>query len=216
MTMDLHEAIEARRTIREYGEQPIERETLLRILDAGLKAPSHNHLREWQFVLVNDMARRELLARFFFTKRTEMELRDMLDGWGMTDDRQYEMYFEGIPRQASMVLGAPVLLVPCFRQEGNLLGAKKSLHELNAFASMWAVIENLLVAAASEGIHGVTKIISRPEERDHVRATLGIPEDYEVTCYLPLGYAAADAVWHEQLTPKVEDRLHIDEWRRTG
>ena len=212
MTMDLYEAIETRRTIREYGGEPIERETLLRILEAGLKAPSHNHLRDWHFVLVNDMTRRESLARFFFNERTEAELHEMLDGWGMTDERQYAMYLEGIPRQASMVVGAPVLLIPCFRQEGDLLGAKKSLHELNAFASMWAVIENVLVAAASEGIHGVTKIISRPEERDHVRATLGIPGDYEIPCYLPLGYPAKNAVWHEQLTPKVEDRLYTDRW----
>ena len=212
MTMNIYEAIEARRTIREYGERPIERESLLRILDAGLKAPSHNHLRDWRFVLVNDMVRRESLARFFFTERTDAELREMLDGWDMTEKSQYAMYLEGIPRQASMVLGAPVLLIPCFRRQADLLGAKESLHELNAFASIWAVIENVLIAAASEGIQGVTKIISRPEERDHVRAKLGIPDEYEIPCYLPLGYPAEDAVWHDQLTPKAAKRLCVDRW----
>jgi nitroreductase len=212
MTMNVYEAIAARRTIRDFSERPIERETLLRILDAGMKAPSHNHLREWHFIVVEDAAQRAALARFFFTERTDSELRGILDGWGMTDERQVAMYLEAIPRQASMVLGAAVLLIPCFRQQGDLLGAKESLHELNAFASIWAVIENVLVAAASEGIQGVTKIISRPEERDHVRATLGIPDGYEIPCYLPLGYPAKDAVWHDQLTPKAAERLCVDRW----
>ena len=212
MTMNVYEAIAARRTIRDFSERPITRETLLRVLDAGLRAPSHNHLRDWHFILLEDSAQREKLARFFFTERTDSELREILDGWGMTDERQVAMYLEAIPRQASMVLGAPVLLIPCFRQEGDLLGAKESLHELNAFASIWAVIENVLVAGASEGIQGVTKIISTPDERDHVRATLGIPDDYEIPCYLPLGYPAEDAVWHEQLAPKAAERLRIDRW----
>lgn len=212
MMMTVYEAIAARRTIREFDDRPIERETLLRILDAGMKAPSHNHLREWHYVLVDNVRRREALARFFFTERTEAELREMLDGWGMTDDRQYAMYLEAIPRQASMVLGAPVLLTPCYRERYDLLGAKESLHELNAFASIWAVIENVLIAAASEGIQGVTKIISAPEERDHVRETLGIPDEYEIPCYLPLGYPSTDAVSHEQLRIDVDERLHVDCW----
>ena len=210
--MNVYEAIAARRTIREFDVRAIGRNVLLRILDAGLLAPSHDHLRDWHFVQVEDRELRAKLTGFFLVDRTEAELREMLDGWGMTDDRQSAMYLEGIPRQASMLLGADVLLIPCFRQRSDLLGLKESLHELNAFASMWAVLENVLVAAASEGIQGVTKIISRPEERDHVRGTLGIPEDYEIPCYLSLGYPARDAVWHEQIPVRAADRLYVDRW----
>jgi len=210
--VNVYEAIAARRTIREFSGRPIDRDVLLRILNAGLLAPSHDHLRDWHFVQVEDRDLRGKLTGFFFVERTEAELREMLDGWGMTDDRQYAMYLEGIPRQASMVLGADVLLIPCFRQRSDLLGPKESLHELNAFASMWAVLENVLVAAASEGIQGVTKIISRPEERDHVRGTLGIPETYEIPCYLSLGHPADDALWHKQIPVRAVDRLYVDQW----
>ena len=210
--MNVYEAIAARRTIREFSNRPIPQEILQRALMAGLQAPSHNHLREWHFVSVVRHEQRQALAGFFFTERTETELRDVLDGWEMTDESQYAMYLEAIPLQASMVLGASVLLIPCFREPSELLGAKQSLHELNAFASIWAVIENMLIAAASEGIHGVTKIISRPEERDHVRETLGIPDDYEIPCYLPLGYPADEAVWHPQVPADASSRLHTDRW----
>jgi len=210
--MNVYEAMEARRTIRDFAKRPIDPMILERILTAGLQAPSHNHLRDWHFVRVESGDQRAALAEFFFSKRTESELRELLDRWGMTDASQCAMYLEAIPRQASMVLGAAELLIPCFRQEEELLGAKQGLHELNAFASIWAVIENVLVAAASEGIHGVTKIVSTPAERDHVRATLRIPEGYEVPCYLPLGYPADEAAWHEQVPVSVADRLHTDRW----
>ena len=212
MTMDVYEAIAARRTIRDFAPKPVDRGVLRRILEAGVKAPSHNHLRDWHFVLVEDTQQRQRLVRFFRREWSREELEAWMDGCGMEDECQRAMYADGVPKQATMVLTAGALVIPCFRQPGPLLSGKRSLHELNAFASMWAVLENVLIAAASDGIFGVTKIISTPEEAVHVRATLGIPDDYEVPCYLALGYPAEDAVWTEQVPIDAEDRLYVDRW----
>jgi len=212
MTMDVYEAIAARRTIRDFAPKPVDRGVLRRILEAGVKAPSHNHLRDWHFVLVEDTQQRQRLVRFFRREWSREELEAWMDGCGMEDECQRAMYADGVPKQATMVLMAGALVIPCFRQPGPLLSGKRSLHELNAFASMWAVLENVLIAAASDGIFGVTKIISTPEEAVHVRATLGIPDDYEVPCYLALGYPAEDAVWTEQVPIDAEDRLYVDRW----
>ena len=130
----------------------------------------------------------------------------------MNDERQRAMYRDAVPKQAAMILEAGALVIPCFRQPDPLLEKKRSLHELNAFASVWAVIENVLVSAASEGVFGVTKIVSTPEERDHVRATLEIPDDYEIPCYLALGYPRDEAARPEQLQVDVGARLHVDRW----
>jgi nitroreductase len=212
MAMDVYEAIAARRTIRDFSPKPVDRGVLRRILEAGVKAPSHNHLRDWHFVLVEDTQQRQRLVRFFRREWSREELEAWMDGCGMEDECQRAMYADGVPKQATMVLTAGALVIPCFRQPGPLLSGKRSLHELNAFASMWAVLENVLIAAASDGIFGVTKIISTPEEAVHVRATLGIPDDYEVPCYLALGYPAEDAVWTEQVPIDAEDRLYVDRW----
>jgi nitroreductase len=210
--MNVYEAIATRRTIRDFDPQPIERETLLRILDAGLKAPSGDHLRDWHFVLVEDRKQRAELVRFFFKDRTREELEALVDSWGMTVESQRAMYIDAVSKQGSMILEAGALVIPCFRQPEPLLGEKTSLHELNAFASIWVVLENSLIAAASEGIFGVTKIVSTPGERDHIRATLGIPEEYEIPCYLAMGRPSADAVWHRQVPAAAADRLHVERW----
>ena len=52
--MDFYEVINKRRTIRQFEEGEIPKETLNRILDAGLKAPSSNHLREWEIVTITE------------------------------------------------------------------------------------------------------------------------------------------------------------------
>ena len=210
--MDVYEAIALRRTIRDFDDRPIAHDALLRILGAGVKAPSHNHLRDWHFVSVEDPSQRERLVRFFRKEWTSEALEDWIERAGMTDERQRAMYCDAVPKQAAMIVDAGALVIPCFRQRGPLLGEKKSLHELNAFASVWAAIENALVAAASEGVFGVTKIVSTPEERDHVRATLAIPDDYEIPCYLALGYPRDDAVRPKQLRVDAGQRLHIDRW----
>jgi len=212
MSMNVYEVIAAQRTIRDFDDRPIKRDVLLRILEAGVKAPSHNHLREWHFVSVEDLSQRKRLVGFFRKDWTSEALEAWIDGTGMTDERQRAMYHDAVPKQAAMILDAGALVIPCFCQTGPLLAEKRSLHQLKAFASMWAVLENVLVVAASNGIFGVTKIVSTPEESTHIRETLGIPDDYEIPCYLAIGHPRGDAVWPVQVAVCVDDRLHIDRW----
>jgi nitroreductase len=216
MTMSVHEAIAARRTIRDFDDRPIERDVLLRILGAGVKAPTHNHLRDWRFILVEDPQQRERLVRLFRREWSREELEEWMNGCGMKDECQRAMYADGVPKQASTILGAGALVIPCFRQPSPVLAEKESLHQLNAFASIWAVLENALLAAASEGIFGVTKIVSTPEETAHIRATLGISDDYEVPCYLALGYPSEGAVWPRQVSVDVRGRVSVDRWGHSG
>lgn len=49
--MDFYEAVNKRRSIRQFRDQEISKEILERILDAGLKAPSSNHQRRWELVV---------------------------------------------------------------------------------------------------------------------------------------------------------------------
>ncbi len=43
--MDVYEAIRARRTTRTFSARMIEDAVLERVLDAGLRAPSNDHMR---------------------------------------------------------------------------------------------------------------------------------------------------------------------------
>ena len=207
--MDVYEAIRARRTIRDFNGRQVGMDALERIIDAGLKAPTNNHLRQWEFVIVNGKEERANLLRVKnMTSRDECE--KMLDGFGVTDEVQRNMYHEAMPRQFSMLYNAGCLILPFFRVRESLL-QPSSLSSLNDFASIWCCIENILIAAASEGILGVTRI-PMAEESEHIKKIIGHPENYVMPCYIALGYPAENASVPAQKRICVKDKIHINIW----
>ena len=62
MNNPILEAIHHRRSIREYTTEPVSREQLLQIVEAGLWAPSGLNNQPWRFVIIRDGAVRGLLA----------------------------------------------------------------------------------------------------------------------------------------------------------
>lgn len=97
--------------MRDFEDRPVDGRTVERLLDAGLKAPSNTHLRQWEFVIVNDReARARLLRVRNMTSREECDA--MLDGFGLTDADQRAMFHEAMPRQFSMLYNAGCLILP--------------------------------------------------------------------------------------------------------
>jgi nitroreductase len=208
--MELYEAIEKRRTIRDFEARPIPPEVLERIISAGMKAPTNNHLRQWEFVVCTDPAdKKRLVEPIPFVNNTGA-IDKMLDSWGMTDTDQRYCYQEAVPRQHSMITNAAAVILPCFQVTNPLL-EPKTQSDLNSFASIWCCIENMLLAAASEGIFGVTRIPFEGE-RQWFHTHLGVPENYEVACYLSLGYPGEFKSRIVQKTIRPADRIHTGRW----
>ena len=206
------DAIERRRTIRDFAPCPIPSNTLHRLLAAGLLAPTGGGHRPWRFILVEDPKVRSALADGFRRDRTPEEVAVLVDSGGVEDVDERGMYLDAIPRLASMIEGAGALIVPCFQQPEPLLAEKASLHQLNGVVSIWLCVENILLAAAEEGIFGVTRVPATPEETENVRRVLGIPGDMEVPCYLALGYPGAAAQFGERKPADVAAAVSIDRW----
>jgi nitroreductase len=211
--MDIYEAIATRRTVRDFDDRPVPFEVLCRILDAGLKAPSNDHMRKWYFVVVDDVETRRALVRAI-PSVSVAGARAIIDKWGLVDEVQREMYLDGIPKQVKMILTAGALVIPCFHQPWPLL-KPESLSSLNAFASIWCCIENILLAAAAEGVLGVTRI-PFDKESETFRTVVGVPEGYCVPCYLALGYPKSEAKHIKQLAVDVDERVYVDRWGNKG
>jgi nitroreductase len=61
--METWDAIRARRNVRQYTDQPIAREDLERICEAGRRAPSASNSQPWDFVVVTGRERLVELAK---------------------------------------------------------------------------------------------------------------------------------------------------------
>jgi nitroreductase len=203
--LDFYEAVEKRRTVREFQPKPVEEEKLLKALAAGLKAPSHNHLREWEFILMKDFGQRKrvvdlgVAAKDYSEKEVEKATKTMTE-W------EKPAYLAALPVQRRMLMSSPELLIVCFRMRKPLKECK-TLYELNNIASVWACIENILLAMTAEGLYGVTFI---PHETTLLKKMLSIPYDYEVAALIPIGYPQEYFV--KQRPTSLQEKIHYDGW----
>jgi nitroreductase len=69
----------------------------------------------------------------------------------------------------------------------------------------------MLVASASEGVFGVTRILFEPE-RKTIKQYFDLPAEYEIPCWLALGYPAENAKRAGQVNIPLEERIHLNEW----
>jgi nitroreductase len=60
--MDVFEAISGRRSIRKFKKRDVERELILKIVEAGIWAPSAGNIQSWEVVVVRDEKTKEKLA----------------------------------------------------------------------------------------------------------------------------------------------------------
>lgn len=55
-TMELNEAIAGRRTVREYTSEAVDEQTIKRLIEAAVQAPSAVNEQPWTFTVVRDQA----------------------------------------------------------------------------------------------------------------------------------------------------------------
>ena len=102
-------------------------------------------------------------------------------------------------------------VLPFFRQKDCPLCRPTDQSSLNYFASAWAAVENILLAATAEGLSCAFRI-PIGNEPEHVKRLVGAPEEYEFTCFLAVGYAAENAHVCRQKEIRTADRIHRNVW----
>lgn len=61
--MEVSEAIQKRVSTRRWEEKPVEKEKILRVLEAGRRAPSWGNVQPWRYVVVQDKTKIQELAK---------------------------------------------------------------------------------------------------------------------------------------------------------
>ena len=207
--MQLKEAIYKRRTVREFTEKRIRDDILKKMLLDGMQAPSNSHMRNWNFINIeNQNVRLQIVGKEGEDLIKERDPDKILDDLGFKDQFQREMYKYSIPKQAKMILLAGAVVIPVYNQPYPLMNPKERMH-LNYFASIWMVIENILLSAVEEGIYGVPYI---PKHPLRIKNFLKIPSEFEFPCILALGYPKLNARTFKPDPLKIEDRIYNNSW----
>ncbi|NBI67158.1 hypothetical protein D1646_10075 [Pseudoflavonifractor sp. 60] len=205
--MEFYEVIKKRKTSREWADKEVDFEAVKQIIDAGLAAPTHNHLREWEFIVLHEQAEKENCMQF---------AKKWAEEHGLTDPNRLfpdasvmqRMYQYAMPRQYTMLVAAPYIIVPLFK----LYSLRSNyVDQLNAFSSIWCVVENMFLAATAEGL-GTSMRIPVGDEGAKVCKALGVPEGWMMPCYIGIGYPREDAPEVEQLTFSADQKMHMGKW----
>lgn len=206
--MDLYEAIYKRRTVRDFKDKIVPDETIKRIINAGLQAPTHDHLRNWEFVILKEKEDKKRALQFVrqgVEPTLEILKKTLTDG-----TLQQKMYAIAMPRQYSMLMNASHIILPFFKSNSGVMNPS-SISSLNPVSSIWCVIENIFLASAAEGL-SCSMRIPVGKEGENVADVLGVPENYMLPCYIGLGYPSDDSPDVEQVKYGAEEKMHYGKW----
>ena len=208
--MELYEVLEKRRTYRDFSSREVNDEILNRIISAAFKAPTNDHLRQLEFVVVRG---RENIANVITPLAKNMEaFKKLVAEVDESDDKdKMAMFADALPKQQKMLMESGLLIIPFFRQLTCPLLKPAEQSSLNYFASAWCALENMLLAATNEGL-GAVFHIPVSDEADKIKTILHAPEDYEMTCLLTIGYPAENAFLPKQKEINIESRIHENIW----
>src|SRR5487761_614997 len=171
------DVLPARRTVREFTAQPVDRAAVERAIAAALTAPAPHHSTPWRFVVVSSLTARLAL------------LDSMQDAWvaDLRSDGFTEEQIARRRRRGEPLRDAPLIVVPCL--ELSAVHAypddRRTRAEREMFVvAMGAAVQNLLVALAVENL-GSAWISSTLFCQDVAAGALGLPDGW-----LPMGAVA--------------------------
>ncbi|GAB96909.1 nicotinate-nucleotide--dimethylbenzimidazole phosphoribosyltransferase [Kineosphaera limosa] len=175
----LEHVIASRRDIRsDFTMDPIDDETLTRLLAAAHRAPSVGLSQPWDFVIVRDEERR---------RRLQTLAADQRDRYAASLPGGRARSFDGLKVEA--ILSTPLnIVVTCDPTRGGPYTLGRHADPRMAPFSVATAVQNLWLAARAEGIGVGWVSFFDPDE---LRAALDLPEHLQVVAYLCVGHVRA-------------------------
>lgn len=205
--MDFKEVIEKRRTIRDFENKIIPKSIIEYAIENGFKAPTYNHLREWDFIIIESLeSKLKLIDSENLDKAIDIKELEIL--FKNEEAIMKEMYLDAIPKQKKMILSAPSIIIVVFKPKTRIENIKK-IYDLNCLASIWTCIENFLLSLAEHDVYGVTFI---PQNIGIIKDKFDIPKELEIAAIIPIGYKSYNAKILIQKTINIAERIHNEKW----
>ena len=155
-----------RRSIRHYTDQPVSRDTLIKLVECGINAPNAQNKQEWAIRIVD--------SKEYLDGVTELMKKEM-PFFVKNDDPKFRNGF----RNATAVI---FVAIP-----------ENDPHGMNGI-NAGALCENICLTAQSMGLGSIIMggpssfIVSNPEAKPYLDR-LDIPEGYKLSICVGVGYA---------------------------
>jgi nitroreductase len=184
----------SRRSMRDFSDRPVARETLENLLLAATSAPSATNRQPWNFAVVTSAKLRAAIVEAVRERAEEMKAI-IQRGHHAEDFGNYGDFFH------EPLLSAAVIIIPQYREYPDLIanllasgGADPAaFHTAGSMqaelCSTSAAVMNLLLQAHASGL-GACWMAGPMIARDRICALLGIAEPWQMVGAIALGYPA--------------------------
>jgi nitroreductase len=188
--MEFDQVLKARRSVRAFTEDPIGDDVIDRLLQAAVWAPSPLHQQPWEFIVIRQADGKQLV-RTVCQEALEAVIQAGGPGWAA----KYGLEF---------VEQAPVLIAVAFDPSKGGLGTYFN-QPLGAFAAACAAVQNLLLAAAQEGLGSLWLTFFDPGK---MCKALGVPDGRNIAGVIPLGVPQREM----KAPPRKEPVVHHEKY----
>ena len=181
-SQDVFDIIHTTRTMRRLKPDPVPDDMIVKILEAGIKAPNGGNNQTWHFVVVKDMAIKKAVQVIY--KRAYDEIIGPKYGSSApppgSDAAKYHRQHKAVEYLTDHYHEAPVWIVAC-------LNHGDGQPERMSGASIYPAVQNMLLAARALGLGAslTTRHMFYAEEADKA---LELPSGYLSYAILPIGY----------------------------
>ncbi len=188
--MEVSEAIQMRATIRRWKQQPVEKEKIMKVLQAGRRAPSWGNVQPWRFVVVQDRAKVEALAKLAGGQPHISTAPVVVVCCGFIEAFSKKMHRDSLKQ----LIEAGVMDWPDELLDNVILGSDQfAPYRLGEQAMTIKAGEQIMIAIAFmtlEALHqGLGSCWAGAISPKDVHAALNLPKSWFVHDYLLLGYA---------------------------
>jgi nitroreductase len=194
--MELYDVMGTTFACREFTDDPLPNETLVKILDRARFAPSGGNRQGWRVIVVRERKTREALAALAApaAKRYAAQVQAGESPWNTIDSSRVDAAtVERTPAPARLtepLLKAAVVLVVCVDLKV-VASTDQDLDRVGVIsgASIYPFAWNILLAARHEGFGGTITTLAVAQE-PKLQGLLGIPRHVAVCAVMPLGRPA--------------------------
>lgn len=213
MTLDLtaDELLTSTRSVRKRldFDKPVPREVLIECLDLALQAPTGSNAQGWQWVFVEDPAKKKAIADIYRATATPyLDLPKPVRG--DIRDQQMDAVLSSAVYLNENLKKAPVFLIPCL--EGRTEGADAGM-QASFWGSLLPAVWSFMLALRSRGLGTAWTTLHLIGEGEKKTADLlGIPyEQYTQGGLFPIAYTKGTSFKPAKRLP-AEQLTHWDTW----
>ena len=188
-------------------DRPVPREVINECLELAIQAPTASNSQTWRWVVVDDPAKKEVIARFY----RETSNRYLASSAGRAQERgdaQTVRVYDSAMYLADNLHRAPVFVIPCI--EGRPPEGAPALSWISSMGSIFPAVWSFQLALRARGLGSALTTLHLVKAKETAQL-LGIPEDILQVGLLPVGYTKGTDFKRAE-RPPVSTITHWNTW----